>query len=78
MKGPYIFDDQFVPIEYIETVKTKWIKNFIECLICLESIKAKDMIETTCHHLYCDNVFSVFYIFMKKNVLYAGINKMIA
>ena len=70
IKGPYIFDDQFVPVEFIKTVKTKYIENNNECPICLEIIKIKDMIETNCHHLYCDKCFfSILHLCEKKCAL---------
>jgi len=37
------------------------------CSICLERFKIKDMIETSCHHFFCENCFV--------NMLYKTQNK---
>ena len=29
----------------------------MKCPICLEKFKIKDTIETSCHHLFCENCF---------------------
>ena len=66
IKGPYIFDDKVIPIEFIETIKKSYTKKKIECPICLETFKIKDMIDTTCHHLYCDKCFfSILHLYEK-------------
>ncbi len=36
----------------------KKIKNK-ECPICLETFRFKDMIETNCHHLFCNDCFFI-------------------
>ncbi len=70
IKGPYIFDDKVIPIEFIETIKKSYTKKKIECPICLETFKIKDMIDTTCHHLYCDKCFfSILHLYEKKCAL---------
>jgi hypothetical protein len=57
MKGPYIFHDKVVPVEFIEIKKKSYNKKKIECPICFETFKIKDMIETKCHHYYCKQCF---------------------
>ena len=39
----------------------------VECSICLEGFEIKDMIETSCHHFFCENCFV--------NMLYKTKNK---
>ena len=57
IKGPYIFHDKVIPVEFIETIKKSYNKKKIECPICFETFKIKDMIETKCHHYYCKQCF---------------------
>jgi hypothetical protein len=38
----------------------------VECSICLEGFEIKDMIETSCHHFFCENCF-VYMLYKTKN-----------
>jgi hypothetical protein len=38
----------------------------VECSICLEGFEIKDMIETSCHHFFCENCF-VHMLYKTKN-----------
>jgi hypothetical protein len=44
-----------------------FLYNIMGCSICLEGFEIKDMIETSCHHFFCENCFV--------NMLYKTKNK---